>query len=461
MYPLLKGYLQYWLANRTDSGGYQICMCSWESGQDMMKRWGWNQSYGGDRSTRIIRAPEHQAAMAHAAGVMKAMASELGMPAAEGSYWKGVIDQHVKLTRSLWNKDAKWFCDFNSKENVWQSGCNDVGPAVGSMGAGKQTYQLAPLFFHAPELGVDLLSGLEADLPGIVSTVSEPTQFGSDPPGSLTFASYCDTPKRSARASAVKLSATAPPPPPVLDPRCVQSIWAPHPFITISSAGNVNATDIASSTTTRLLSRVWGKMDARSRIHYPPTPSPFGRSTSEGSPYPGVSYECWNLAHDDGVKKVGPMAQSCGSEQYAWTAEATTVALIREVIGFRELPHLRLDPALPSTFLLRPALPADFLRERLRETSSSVGSEVVFTVRALRFRDTRFDLHYTLSGSAQAALLSASAQEVDIKVRLEEVLDVEATGARSARRVEFTSPNTGGEFHISVVGGGFAVAPAR
>ena len=34
---------------------------------------------------------------------------------------------------------------------------------------------------------------------------------------------------------------------------CVESIWAPHPFITISSAGNVNHSATASETTKRLL----------------------------------------------------------------------------------------------------------------------------------------------------------------------------------------------------------------
>eukprot|EP01047_Picozoa_sp_COSAG01_P011550 COSAG01_NODE_507_length_16108_cov_18.603973_3_plen_53_part_00 len=29
MYPLLEEYLDYWLVNRTDAGGYQIAMCSW------------------------------------------------------------------------------------------------------------------------------------------------------------------------------------------------------------------------------------------------------------------------------------------------------------------------------------------------------------------------------------------------------------------------------------------------
>ena len=65
MYPLLTGYLDFWLVNRkphdyrwhlgcilprvpaiivrtgTDAGGYQIAMCSWESGQDNGRRWGW------------------------------------------------------------------------------------------------------------------------------------------------------------------------------------------------------------------------------------------------------------------------------------------------------------------------------------------------------------------------------------------------------------------------------------
>lgn len=147
MYPLLKGYLEHWLVNRTDSDGYQICMCTWESGQDMMYRWGWNQSYGGDRSSRIIRAPEHQAAMSHAAGVMKSLAGLLGMGSKEESFWARVRDNHANLTKSLFNAKEGWFCDYNSKVGVWQSGCNDDGPAVDPAGAGKQSYQLAPLLF--------------------------------------------------------------------------------------------------------------------------------------------------------------------------------------------------------------------------------------------------------------------------------------------------------------------------
>ena len=131
------------------------------------------QTYGGDRSSRIIRAPEHQAAMAHAAAVMASVGTTLKMPAEEKQYWIGVRDKHVALTDSLYNASAGWWCDFNSQTNEWQSGCNDVGAATGNMGAGKQTYQLAPLFFHSPALGVDLLRGVSKPaLTGMIDSVT-------------------------------------------------------------------------------------------------------------------------------------------------------------------------------------------------------------------------------------------------------------------------------------------------
>lgn len=76
------------------------------------------------------------------------------------------------------------------------------------------------------------------------------------------------------------------------------------------------------------------------------------------------------------------MAQSCGSEDYAWTAEATTVSLIREVIGFREgnihhhvsglAPnHLHNNNVVEWWFILRPALPDSLMnRGRILSVSS-------------------------------------------------------------------------------------------
>ena len=84
----------------------------------MMKRWGWNQTYGGDRSSRIIRAPEHQAAMAHAAGVMAAFAEHLKKPQSEVAKWREVVDRHVKLTASLYRSEEN--CHSYGKE--WRIG---------------------------------------------------------------------------------------------------------------------------------------------------------------------------------------------------------------------------------------------------------------------------------------------------------------------------------------------------
>lgn len=100
----------------------------------------------------------------------------------------------------------------------------------------------------------------------------------------------------------------------------------------IAAAGNCNQTVLASKATHGLVDRVWGKMDARARLHFDNPESKFLRSTSPGSPYPGAAFECLSK----GLGETGPMAESCGSEDYAWTAEATTVSVIREIVGFRE-----------------------------------------------------------------------------------------------------------------------------
>ena len=354
------------------------------------KRWGWNQTYGGDRSSRIIRAPEHQAAMAHAAGVMAAFARHLNKSQSEVAKWREVIDRHVNLTASLYRHEHNWFCDYNSAAGVWQSGCNDEGPATGTAGAGKQTYQLAPLFFHAPALGVDLLQGIPITaIAQMVDAVSNPAKFGSDPPGSLTFAEHCQD----------SLS----------NPRCVTNIWAPHPFITISSAGNVNHTAQASHTTKRLLDRVFGKMDARSRTHFDVGHGAFGSTTSPSSPYPGVSYECLTINYTNATNglQVPAMEQSCGAEDYAWTAEATTVQLIREVIGFREHPATMTAAAAAAgeshsvepTFILRPALPQPLVQGQ------------VYTTRGLTFFGTRFDVHYEIAAEVEEGWLTVRVEE--------------------------------------------------
>jgi arylsulfatase A-like enzyme len=405
MYPLLEGYLDYWLVNRTDAGGYQIAMCSWESGQDNGRRWGWadpkntkgipgagGQVYGGDRSSRKIRAPEHQAAMAYSAGLMGAWAKHLGKPQSEVTKWQAVVEKHVKLTESLWNKTKSWFCDFNSEAGVWQSGCNDDCKPIGNCGAGKSIMQLAPLFFHTPALGVDLLQRIDAAaLAGLVKTLTDPSGFGGGPIPSGGFKGFSP-------------SGTG------------GSTWGPQPFLTIALAGNVNASKVAAQITRGLVDMVWTRSDARSRTH-------FGADTGRGnggSPYPGTAYECWNL---NGSTREGDpipaMQQGCGAEDYSWTTEATTVSLIREIIGFRE--H---NSVGHQAFVLRPALPHDWLSAHARST---------YTVRNLVWGGTKIDLHFTpIVGTGV------------LSVRVEEV-------GGATRRTEFHMRNAEEEVHVHVL----------
>ncbi len=449
MYPVLAGYLDFWLANRTDAGGYQIAMCSWESGQDNMKRWGWDQMYGGDNSTRIIRAPEHQAAMAHAAAVMAAFGRLLGKPAAEVARWEVVRDSHVALTQSLYNDDANWFCDFNSLHGVWQSGCRDNEPAGGTAGAGKQSVQLTPLMLDAPQLGAPLLATVR-NVSAILDVLRDSDKLGTDPPGSLTFDSYCRAPAPlpplaavSTREGheladvAVAAAASQTPPPNVggspgcIDPaacadpdRCVQLIWAPHPFLMIAAAGNANATSLASATTSRLADRVWAAMDARTRTSY---------GNDEGSPYPGVAYECWTkqtCLHPPCPPADAPMARSCGGEQYAWSAQATVVSVLREVVGFRAL---LLDA---GGFALRPALPKRLLADAIRTRAN-------FTVRGLGFRGHRFDVTiWPAASRADEGMLEVEIREVRQSAVLRTARVDGVQNARDELRVELRKGGT-------------------
>ena len=453
MYPLLTGYLDFWLVNRkphdyrwhlgcilprvpaiivrtgTDAGGYQIAMCSWESGQDNGRRWGWadpenvagvpgplggngiigGQVYGGDRSARTIRAPEHQAAMAYSAGVMAAFAKTLGKPASDVAKWRAVVDTHTNLTNSLYSKKHNWWCDFNSVARVWQTGCNDNGPESGVNGAGKEIMQMAPMFFHAPALGVDLLSGGPGvgtpALAELLTTVSDAHKMGT--------CEGCGKPIPGGTFRDGAWSSGG------------GSTWGPQPFLTISLAGNVNASAVASGITKRLVDVVWNTIDARSRKHLG---QGAGDRAAAGSPYPGASYECWNLntTNSSSGQPIPAMATACGAEDYSWTTEATTVTLIREVIGFREHHSFEAD-----AFILRPALPHEWIVANGAEPA-------VFTVRDLAWRQTLLDIHFTPAASGLEGMLDVVVEESA------------AAESESRRRVAFSVRNAEDEMHVRV-----------
>jgi len=69
LYPYFCAFLDWTLKNRTDSEGWVVAKCSWESGMDASARFLIKQPTGGEL-IEFIRVAEIQAAMAHAAGAM-------------------------------------------------------------------------------------------------------------------------------------------------------------------------------------------------------------------------------------------------------------------------------------------------------------------------------------------------------------------------------------------------------
>ena len=124
------------------------------------------------------------------------------------------------------------------------------------------------------------------------------------------------------------------------------------------------------------------------------------------------------------------MTRSCGSEDYAWTAEATTVSVIRNVVGFLEHPQTERDQ-----FILRPALPRQLVRTAAAAAAATAAATSVFTVRSLQFRGARFDLHFGVA---------ADAETTD---RLE--IRLEAVGGATA---VFNATNFASEYHIRPIG---------
>jgi hypothetical protein len=140
------------------------------------------------------------------------------------------------------------------------------------------------------------------------------------------------------------------------------------------------------------------------------------------------------------------MAQSCGAENYAWTAEATTVSLIHQVIGFREQPPLAVvdDGEEQAAFMLRPALPSAWVRQ-----PGSAGDR--YSAVDLHFRGVTFTVHYTVASvqkdQKDQKEARAHAEPIDNTINeyeggLVKVQIVEAPSAAEAKvHVEFALRN--------------------
>ncbi|MGC2638345.1 MAG: trehalase family glycosidase [Acidobacteriaceae bacterium] len=113
LYPHMRRFLNWWLANRTDSNGWFHCKCSWESGQDASKRFLVAAENPGAVSD-FVRTVDVEAAMAEAFRNMALFCEVAGFPQ-EKARWSQLAQHRVETTRAMFVDG--WFRDFDNRNN--------------------------------------------------------------------------------------------------------------------------------------------------------------------------------------------------------------------------------------------------------------------------------------------------------------------------------------------------------
>ncbi len=99
LYPHLKAYVDWWLANRTDSEGWLHCNNSWESGQDGSRRFLVARGNEG-ANAEFVRTVDVEASMAEAMRVMAGFAGMAGHPE-DAQPWEEAAARRVSNVRSM------------------------------------------------------------------------------------------------------------------------------------------------------------------------------------------------------------------------------------------------------------------------------------------------------------------------------------------------------------------------
>ncbi|MGQ9525234.1 MAG: MGH1-like glycoside hydrolase domain-containing protein [Armatimonadota bacterium] len=118
LYPHMEAYLDWWLRNRTDSDGWAVYKCTWESGEDCSPRLDPEQTGFADLS-RMARPAELQAAIAQSARILTILGEHLGLQEERLSRWDEVFRQYRDRTRALWDPERGHFRDLLPATGKW------------------------------------------------------------------------------------------------------------------------------------------------------------------------------------------------------------------------------------------------------------------------------------------------------------------------------------------------------
>jgi hypothetical protein len=152
--------MRWTLKNRTDTDGFVIGKCSWETGMDTSTRFLIQQPTGGEL-IEFLRIVELQAATSHAAGVLLQFADALGDTNSRDE-WRKIQQMYAAKTLSLW-KDG-WFYDFDTRNGqLVTSVARDLGqvaPAFCGIASEEQKQQMRPAL---EKFFADSLAGRPSD----------------------------------------------------------------------------------------------------------------------------------------------------------------------------------------------------------------------------------------------------------------------------------------------------------
>jgi hypothetical protein len=145
LYPFLGAHLDWTLKNRTDREGWMVPKCSWESGMDASERFLIKQPTGGELID-FVRVAELQAAMSHAARVMKEFAKLLEK-SAEMERWDKVAATYAEKARQLWYEG--WFYDQDARTGrpiviAGHREVTQVGPVMCDVATSDQVRAMVP-----------------------------------------------------------------------------------------------------------------------------------------------------------------------------------------------------------------------------------------------------------------------------------------------------------------------------
>jgi hypothetical protein len=116
IYPHLKRYVEWWLAERTDPDGWAVYKCTWEAGEDDTPRLD-PERRGDNVVSKYVRPVELQATMALSAGVMRRFAIVLDKREDQQA-WQAVESDYLDRTHELWDPTEGRFRDWDAR-----SGC--------------------------------------------------------------------------------------------------------------------------------------------------------------------------------------------------------------------------------------------------------------------------------------------------------------------------------------------------